>query len=139
MKAEDHTSTVVEKPDDASSLQPDPDNSHSLKGKLSRFARRLSAQHDSSSPSSTSQKKEMESEQRRIEAIANYERSLQERIDDREATEEERQEAAQEKRFYESHDKEWQENWVVSKMTLQSGWGAGVYGEGVNPPGMWYK
>jgi hypothetical protein len=130
------STVVVEKPDDASSLQID----ESVKGKISRFARRLSVQRQPSSQKITSsQKKEMELAQRRLESIAKYERVLQERIDDTDATPRERAEAASEKRFYESHSDEWRADWVVSKMTLKEGWGAGVYPEKGCGPGMWYR
>lgn len=132
MKQTETITTAVEKPDDSSSIQ----TGHSKKAKIAGFARRLSLQHDSLPKS---QKKEMELAQRRIEAVARYEKNLQERIDDDSATAGERAKAASEKRLYDSKTLEWKENWVLSRMTLKEGWGAGVYPEGACGPGMWYR
>jgi CRISPR/Cas system CSM-associated protein Csm5 (group 7 of RAMP superfamily) len=142
-KHEDFTTTTTSSAeiyDDASFMQSSSNNNNtnSVKSKLSSFAKRLSVSHDDPS-TSKSQKKEMEATQRRLESVAKYERDLDERVNDESATEEQRERVASEKRYYEGLTPEKKEDWVVNQMALKDGWGAGVYGEGVNGPGMWYR
>lgn len=109
------------------------DSSGSRRSSLARLTDRF--KHHSKS----SNKKEMELTQRRLEAVMFYEQNLTERINDTCADDKDRAKARSEKTVFDRMNQEDKEMWVADRITLKEGWGAGMYGEGVNPPGMWYK
>jgi hypothetical protein len=100
---------------------------------------RLTDRFKHGSASSGSSKKEMELKQRRLEAVMFYEQNLTERINDSLADDKDRAKARSEKKVFDSMTQDDKEMWVANRITVKEGWGAGMYGEGACPPGMWYK
>lgn len=145
--AEKHLYNPDSNPDVKTTSQPlsslhqeeDRDSSAGAAPRRSSIAAKLKDRFKHHSSSSGSGKKQMELTQRRLEAVSFYEQNLTERINDTLSDDKDRAKAESEKKMWDKMSQEDKEMWVANRMTLKEGWGAGMYGEGVNPPGMWYK
>ncbi|KPI34860.1 uncharacterized protein AB675_2278 [Cyphellophora attinorum] len=138
MAEKNHDLLVETTPQPAASSVHEEEPSTSAAPRRSSLAK-LTDRFKHHSASSASSKKELELTRRRLEAVMFYEQNLTERINDTLADDKDRAKARSEKKVFDSMSQDDKEMWVANRITVKEGWGAGMYGEGACPPGMWYK